>query len=111
MVTQISLDIEIVVEHRLQTFFGDVLVHGFKASAVVDFKLLVAACAVLLLSGVFAFVVANSGGYSGRNLCSGNFDDAVAESGAFAGRYRDADKGQENPVGAEYLAKLRYVDV
>ncbi len=56
-------------------------------------------------------MVANPSGNSGGNLGGGDFHDAVAEGNAFAGGYGNACKGQEYTVGADNLAKLRFVYV
>ena len=41
MVTERISDIHIIIQNRLQTFTGHILVHGIKTAVVVDLKLLV----------------------------------------------------------------------
>ena len=40
-VTQIISDIQIIIQNRLQTLSGDVLIHSFQIPVVIDFKLLI----------------------------------------------------------------------
>lgn len=59
-VIQIISDIKIIVQNRLQAVFGYVAVHFFKASSVVYLELFVSLCAVRFLSGILAFMIADS---------------------------------------------------
>ena len=61
LVTKITSDIEIIIEDRLESFFFNVLIHGAKTPSIVYLKLFVTLLALLLLSAVFAFVVAYAG--------------------------------------------------
>ena len=53
---------KIVVQYRLQPFVRNVLIHGFQAAGIVDFKLLVALLPVGLFAAVLALMIPDTGG-------------------------------------------------
>ena len=104
-------DIQIIIQHRLKSFLRHILIHGFKAAFIIDFKLLIALCTFGLLAGVFAFMVTDACRNTCGNLRCGNFYDTVTEGFAFSGGYRNADKGHENTIGTKNLTKLLLTDI
>ena len=97
-------DIHVIIQNGLQAFPGNILVHLIQTAVVVNFELLVPLLALLLLSGVLAFVIPDPCGHPCGYFRGGDFDNAVAESGTLAGGHRYADKGQENAVCTQNLA-------
>ena len=106
LVTQISLDIEVVIEDGLEPLGLHIPVHLVKAAAVIDLELLIPLGSVPLLPGIFTLVVPDAGGDAGGHLGGGDPDDAVAEAIALPGGDGDPGEGEEDTVGAQHLAQL-----
>ena len=78
LVTQMISDIQVIVEYGLESLAGHILIHLAEAAAVIYLELLVA-LSLGLLAGIFALMIADTGGNSGGDLGRGYFHDTVPE--------------------------------
>ena len=107
---RLTSDVDIIVQHRLESASFHIRVHIGKGTAVADLELLVAGLC-LLAAFVLLLVVADPGRDTRRDLGGTDLGNAVAEGRTLAAGDGNAGKRQENTVGAEYLAELALADI
>ena len=106
LVTQISLDIEVVVEGRAGAPRTPYPGTSGQSCGCRRSRTARPLGPVPLLPGIFALVVPDAGGDARGYLGGGDPNDAVAEALALPGGDGDPGEGEEDAVGAQHLAQL-----
>ena len=99
------LHVNIVAHHRLQSIVEQCIKYLIHASAIRDFKLVIALVLYII------HMASDSGTDTGRILGGGDIYEIVTHTRYLSSRYGDACKRHEEPVSAYHLKELCLVDI